>query len=85
MRGCQLSSSQSMRNSGRSVKGGDIVTVPEERGKEEGRVKRTKVGYSYSWVTVEWSDGTMNDCIASTVKRVPGSKPKIKRKYSDFS
>lgn len=69
MRGSNLISHSNNKSSG-SIKGGDIVLVPEERGIEIGRVKRTTVGYSYSWVTIEWSDGVLEDHIVSKVKKV---------------
>ena len=63
--------SQSRRRPIGLIKGGDMVTVPSERGDETGRVKRTFVGYSYSWVYVEWEDGTIQDVIASKAIKVP--------------
>jgi len=69
MKGSQLRSQPRKRSKG-AIKGGDLVVVPAERGIEIGRVKRTAVGYSYSWVTIEWPDGTINEYIASKVKKV---------------
>lgn len=55
----------------KSIIAGDIVKVPDEKGNVTGKVRRTKTGYIYNWIYVEWPDGEISEHIVSKVEKIP--------------